>query len=258
MKIQKLNFILFLLLMGWMTSCDSNPRVIEAEEVNAEVTTTRSPIVKEVSHNHSPEQPNSEAHEVKVEEVLNTEKYSYLKVVEKGEEYWIAISKTEVEVGDIYFYRGGLMKKNFFSREFNRVFETVYLVSNFWKKNSETKMKEMAKSIPSGHSLPDLKLEKIKPAEGAISLQELFSNKPMYDDTTVKITGKIVKVNPKIMNRNWVHIQDGSGEGLDLTITTQEEVPLGAVVSLEGNIALEKDFGAGYRYEIIMEDAVLK
>lgn len=61
-----------------------------------------------------------------------------------------------------------------------------------------------------------------------------------------------------IMNRNWVHLQDGSGEGLDLTITTTENIPLGAIITLEGTIAMNKDFGAGYQYDIIMEGAVLR
>jgi len=62
-----------------------------------------------------------------------------------------------------------------------------------------------------------------------------------------------------IMNRNWIHLQDGStkDDKLDLTITTTENVPLGAIVAFEGKISLNKDFGAGYKYEIIMEDAQL-
>ena len=60
------------------------------------------------------------------------------------------------------------------------------------------------------------------------------------------------------MNRNWIHLQDGSEEGLDLTVTTTELVRLGDIVSLEGTIVLDKDFGAGYRYDIIMESAVLQ
>ena len=58
-----------------------------------------------------------------------------------------------------------------------------------------------------------------------------------------------------IMNRNWLHIRDGSGKNLDLTVTTTEHIPLGAIVTLQGVIALDKDFGAGYRYDVILEGA---
>ena len=61
-----------------------------------------------------------------------------------------------------------------------------------------------------------------------------------------------------IMGRNWVHLQDGSGKNLDLTVTTMENIPLGAILTMEGTIATNKDFGAGYKYDIIMEGAELK
>ena len=60
------------------------------------------------------------------------------------------------------------------------------------------------------------------------------------------------------MGRNWIHIEDGSGKNQELTITTQDVLQLGEVGVFEGTISLDKDFGAGYRYEIIMENAKLK
>ena len=60
-----------------------------------------------------------------------------------------------------------------------------------------------------------------------------------------------------IMNRNWIHIQDGTADNHDLTITSQESIPLGHVVTFEGTVSLNKDFGAGYRYDLIIEDAVI-
>jgi hypothetical protein len=62
-----------------------------------------------------------------------------------------------------------------------------------------------------------------------------------------------------IMNRNWIHLQDGSlkDKTVDLTITTTENIALGSIVAVEGIITLNKDFGAGYKYDIIMEDATL-
>ena len=71
--------------------------------------------------------------------------------------------------------------------------------------------------------------------------------------------GQVVKVNEEIMGKNWIHIQDGSGSAadFDLTITTVEKVKVDDVVTFEGTISLSKDFGAGYFYEVIMEDAKL-
>ena len=79
----------------------------------------------------------------------------------------------------------------------------------------------------------------------------------MYNNKTVRIKGKVVKYNPAIMNVNWLHIQDGTdfnGE-FDLTVTTKAEVNVNDIVIIEGTVALNKDFGAGYTYAIIVENA---
>jgi len=57
-----------------------------------------------------------------------------------------------------------------------------------------------------------------------------------------------------------VHIQDGTKEGdhFDLTVTTQVYVNAGDIVTFEGVVALDKDFGAGYFYDVIMEEAEIK
>lgn len=240
-------------------ACSSEPRVITSEPLSAEVSSNSLPVFKDVPSFSSPS--NSGEHKVVVEEVLNTEKYAYLYVTEKEEKFWVAISKREVVVGDTYYYKGGLLKKNFYSQEFDRVFETVYLVSNIWKKpdgTGDSALEEASTKIQSGEAIPDLEVGTIEHAADATKLSDLFSNKENFNGQTIKVTGKCMKVNPMIMNRNWLHIQDGSGEGLDLTVTTTENIPLGAVVSLEGVITLDKDFGAGYRYDIIMEGAVSK
>ena len=61
------------------------------------------------------------------------------------------------------------------------------------------------------------------------------------------------------MNKNWVHLQDGTKDGtnFDLTITTLDSVKAGDIVVFEGKVTLDKDFGAGYFYEVILEDAKL-
>ncbi|MDX1410381.1 MAG: hypothetical protein R3330_19655, partial [Saprospiraceae bacterium] len=97
----------------------------------------------------------------------------------------------------------------------------------------------------------------VEQSEGSVSLKELFANRGAYAGKVIKVRGKCVKVNNNIMGTNWIHIQDGSdsGKSLDLTVTTQANVSVGTIVEAEGKITLDKDFGAGYFYDIIMEDA---
>jgi len=100
---------------------------------------------------------------------------------------------------------------------------------------------------------------KIDHVPGEITISELFSKKDSYAGKTVKIKGQVTKFNPAIMNKNWIHLQDGTeADGkFDLTVTSDIEVSVEDVVTLEGVIALNKDFGFGYFYEVLMEDARL-
>lgn len=255
--------LLVVLAATLMISCDSKPRVIEGQPIStAQVGSASIPAWDDDKPLVPTSSTTSSVHEVTVKEVLHTDKYSYLLVNEEDKKFWIAISKREVQVGEIYRFKGGLLKKNFFSREFNRVFETVYLVSNIWGETdmgqSDSSLNETGARVHGGESLPNLEVGNIEPTAGAISLADLFANKESYKDQVVKITGKCIKINPMIMGRNWVHIQDGSGKDLELTVTTSEVVRLGDVLSLEGTITLDKDFGAGYRYDIIMEGATIR
>jgi hypothetical protein len=99
----------------------------------------------------------------------------------------------------------------------------------------------------------------VEPCNGCITISALLADKKSYSGKTIKVKGQVTKYNPGIMGKNWIHIQDGSeyqGE-FDLTITTDKEVSVGQQVTFEGTIVLDKDFGYGYFYKVIMEDGKL-
>lgn len=209
------------------------------------------------------------AHKVTVKEVVQATSYTYLNVEEGGETFWIAVSKGEFAVDGILYYDDGLEMKNFESKDLQRTFETVYFVQGISDKprlpgeESQTSsghshsQPSMGQSQPQKPTLEKLDLN-IEPVDGGISIAQLFANRETYKDQTVKIRGQVTKINMSIMGKNWIHIQDGSadGENFDLTITTAQVAEVGNVVTFEGKISLDKDFGAGYVYEVIMEDAV--
>ena len=104
----------------------------------------------------------------------------------------------------------------------------------------------------------DIDLSGVAKAEGGKTVAEVFAEKNTLANTKVTVRGKVVKTNAMIMDKNWLHIRDGSGaEGAnDLTVTTSAELPqVGATVVVTGQVALDKDFGMGYRYPVIIEDA---
>ena len=117
-----------------------------------------------------------------------------------------------------------------------------------------------------GHPLPsagksDVSLTGITKAEGGKTIQEIFDEKAALAGSKVTVRGKAVKVNTGIMGKNWVHIRDGSGANgdNDLTITTTSpSLPdVGDLVLVTGTVALDQDFGVGYQYDVILQDAEL-
>ncbi len=210
---------------------------------------------------------NPAQHEVKVEEVIQTSQYTYLRVSENGADNWIAVTKQEAAPGETYYYDKDMEMKNFQSKELNRTFETIYFVQEISKEPiaaaSTGDMGAMGGMSPANHAGKVNSQKKdgisIAPADGSISIAQLYANRNDYAGKTIKMKGQVVKINEQVMGKNWIHIQDGSGNAndFDLAITTLDGVKMDDVVTFEGVITLNKDFGAGYFYEIIMEDAKL-
>lgn len=89
------------------------------------------------------------------------------------------------------------------------------------------------------------------------SVAEIFAGKDGFADTVVNVRGKVVKYNSQIMGKNWIHLQDGTGSpgANDLMVTTADAAKLGDIVVVSGKISRNKDFGSGYKYDLILEDA---
>lgn len=200
--------------------------------------------------------PNADGqHQVEVLEVLNTSKYAYLRVSENGREpYWIATMRADFNEGQKLVYEGGLLKTDFKSIEHNRVFDQVYLVSKIGFLDGEEvsmneKVDEATKTVSTSFKKPD--------QPDIVDLSEIVSNPEQYENKTVKVYGEVVKVNPNIMGRNWLHIKDGTADDFDFVLTAESAVPVGHAMVFEGTISLNRDFGAGYTYDLILENAQL-
>lgn len=214
----------------------------------------------------SNEESQAGMHKVEVLETIDVSTYTYLRVKENKEEYWMAVTKRNVDVGGVYYYDSRVEMRDFESSELNKTFDVIYFVEEISDKpeSHHSHMmpphgKDVSEMHPKHENPKNAADIKIDPVEGGITIAELFKNREKYRGKKVLIKGKVVKVNAQIMNRNWVHLQDGTEDNgnFDLTITTNESVELNTVLTFEGRITLEKDFGAGYFYEVIMEDAKL-
>jgi hypothetical protein len=110
-----------------------------------------------------------------------------------------------------------------------------------------------------GSQVPLLSVEK---AAGGKTIAEVWAGKAAMHDSEVAIRGQVVKFLPSIMGKNWLHLGEGSGSHAkgddDITVTTQNVAKVGNVVTVTGTLRLDKDFGAGYRYPVIVEDAKIR
>ncbi|MBW6492202.1 MAG: SH3-like domain-containing protein [Lentimicrobium sp.] len=192
-------------------------------------------------------------HGVSVIEVIQTSNYTYLQVFENNEKYWIAVNAREAKPGDVLYFTQAMEMYDFESKELNRTFPLVYFVQDV------TESPDL-KQVPTTMGKPNVAKVtgiEIEPVEGAVNIAAIFAGKEAYAGKTVKIRGLVVKFNAGIMDKNWVHLQDGTGDDVnyDLTITTLDVLEVGSIATFEGKIEIDKDFGAGYTYEVIMEDA---
>lgn len=223
-----------------------------------EVNTIESPEVKDP---HAKTSETADFHVVSVQEVLYTSNYVYLKVSEGPEQYWVATNKIEVNPGETYMYKGGLVKINFKSKELDREFDKVYFVNKIVGENGHMP-KEVAATTPKENTKEKAETVKksgtssseIIPIKGSISISEIVNNPEKYEGKEVQITAKCVKLNKNIMGKNWMHFQDGSANDFDLIVTADKFVPVDFVVTMTATVALNQDFGSGYAYEIILEN----
>lgn len=191
------------------------------------------------------------AHEVTVKEVIDVTEYTYLKVAEGDKEYWMACPKAEIKVGEVLTYNQAMEMKQFESKELKKTFESIFFVD---KLDSKLGVGAMNQPMKPTIAQENVQVEK---AAGGITLAQLFANPSEYANQTVTIKGKVVKMNSGIMGKNWLHIQDGtkSGSDFDLTVTTIDNAGKDQIVTVTGKIVLNKDFGYGYSYKVLMEDA---
>lgn len=105
--------------------------------------------------------------------------------------------------------------------------------------------------------LAEVKVTKATGANG-YTVGEVFGKAAGLNGKKVRVRGQVMKVSANIMGRNWIHLQDGTGDPLknthDLVVTSAEQPAKGAVVTVEGVLATNKDFGAGYVYAVIVEE----
>lgn len=200
-----------------------------------------------------------------VVEVKDVESYSYLRLKTKDGETWAAVSRAPVKKGAQVTIENATVMTNFESKTLKRTFPTIVFGNLAGAAGDMPSAAAMAKAhggmAPQPADIGDVKVPKATGAD-ARTVAEVVTKSADLKDKSVTIRGKVVKYNPGIMGKNWVHLRDGTGNAADnsndLLITTADATQVGAVVVAKGTVRTDKDFGAGYAYKVLVEDAKLQ
>jgi hypothetical protein len=200
-------------------------------------------------------------HQIVVTQTTPATRYSVMEVSENDTKYWISTSPIDVKVGDTLYYTDALKQMNFEVKELDKVFDELYLVNDVSKTLNQQPQQDMGEmkhpNTQSGFN-SDIKLSI---PEGGVSIADLHTNAESYVGKKVKLIGKVVKFNEAILSTNWIHIQDGTGSesqnNFDLTLTTKDVASVGDVIVIEGILNKDVDFGSGYKYDLIVQEATI-
>lgn len=231
----------------------------------------------------TPEAPQAEGQLIEGQalETMDAAGYSYIRIGAQGSEgTWVAVSATQVKVGDKVRVRSQTVMQDFESRTLKRKFATIHFGTLDDGKSAA------GGALPPGHppaaagagapaamgsgsagphptitGEAPVEVGTVEKATGANgrTVAEIFAQKKELAGKKVRVRGVVVKSMNGIMGKNFLHLRDGSGtdqaKNNDLTVTTSEEAQKGQKLMLEGVLVLDKDLGAGYKYDVILEDA---
>lgn len=198
----------------------------------------------------------------KVAETMNGGGYTYAKLVKDGKETWVAYSSVETRIGDQVSFKGCIEMTNFQSKALNRTFDSILFCGAPEVANKQAAAKKSPGSAgASAAARGKIKVDKATGAN-AYTVAEIFAKRAALHGKQIVVRGQVVKTASGIMNKNWIHLQDGTGSDKDKTndlVITSNEMPAdGDVVTISGTVAKDKDFGSGYKYKVIVEKGTLK
>jgi hypothetical protein len=200
-------------------------------------------------------------------EVTNASRYTYVLLDTGTKKVWAAGPKVVVKVGDRVSLAGSMPNKNFFSAALNKTFDEIYFAEAITPAGSakaaaagaaSSKPAGLDATTKSGKSAATV-IEAVQKPEGGKTVAEIWAGKDALAGKQVIVRGIAVKAIPNVMGKTFLHLRDGTGgEGMnDLSVTTTNEVKTGMIITLSGLVVTNKDFGAGYKYDVILEDAAV-
>lgn len=231
----------------------------------------------------------------RVLETIDASDYTYMRLKTASGEQWAAVTKAKIKTGEDVTVVNAMNMDGFESKTLNRKFDRLVFgvlgqpgqapapvgagaanapaaadlpMAAGHAPAAGTTGGETAQQMAAQHGqaaggpqdAPDVKVEKAA-GGNARTVAEVWAERASLKGKEVAVRAKVVKVTSGVMGKNWLHVRDGSGSKAtkdnDLTVTTDGTAKVGDVVTVSGVVAVDKDFGAGYAYPVILENAKL-
>lgn len=194
----------------------------------------------------------------KVLETMDAGGYTYARLDVGGKEQWYAVQQCVLHQGDaVKVPANAMAMHDFESKTLNRKFDTIYFAQALEPAGASSAPAAHAAAKTPPAAAPQTEVKDIAKAEGGVTVAEIWAKGAAGAGEEVTLRGKVVKYNGGILGKNWLHVRDGSGaEGSnDITVTTSDEAKVGDIVLVKGKVQKDRDFGAGYSYALLLEDA---
>lgn len=210
--------------------------------------------------------PSSDKVKGEVQEVLEASGFTYMRLKTKEGEYWTSVPKTAIAKGATVDVENIMAMRDFRSNSLNRTFPLLLLGNLAGKAAANPHGSGGAVNPHNGmvQAPPpavDIKVSRATDAN-ARTVAEVVTKSAELKDRPVSVRGRIVRYNEGIMGRNWIHLRDGSGTDADYSndvlVRTTQAAKVGDIVTADGTVRTDQDFGSGYAYKVLIEDAKLR
>jgi len=199
-----------------------------------------------------------------VAEIIQVTSNTYVRLATSQGEQWAAVPPAKLAIGDTATILNPTVMESFKSPTLHRSFEHIVF---------GTLAGQPALPAPSGNPHAGIPIAQVAasatdPASpvpkatgpNAHTIAEVLAEKAHYDGKAVAVRGRVTKYNADIMGKNWLHLVDGSSAGAaagELVVTTHDTTSVGSIVVVTGVVHTNRDFGSGYSYAVLVEDATV-
>lgn len=237
-------------------------------------------------HEHAKDVPTEKSYTLegiyygKILEVKSARGYKYLNVDENGTQHWVAIANAPVAVGDKIGYDKRTIMHDFESKSLGKKFKEIIFASDVYLPQKSDKPKSMKEMLGLGSknvqpkdphkgmgvgmsSQEEEKPEKPFVKKEVYTIEEVHMWRKSLEGQIISLEGTVFKVSRQIMKLDWVHLGDGTGDEKKLTddlvfTAASANIKSGDKVRAKGKVVVNKDFGYGYFYKVLIQDATFE